>query len=82
MEFSHLSLVGAFAMLVFGVADYAILQRMLYIPLRDRYERAKVTGSQGVNPSVIWNVLRFVNFVVLPVLGFLFGHSVLKGFTG
>ncbi len=80
MEFSYLSLIGAFAMLVIGVVEYAILQRILYVLLRDRFERAKVTGTQGVDPSVIWNILRFVSFVLLPALGFLFGHPLLKTF--
>ena len=82
MDFTYLSLIGAFAMLVFGVFDFALLQRMLYIPMRDRFERAKVTGSQGLDPSVFWTGLRFFNFIVLPVLGFVFGDPVLKTFIG
>ena len=82
MEFTYLSLIGAFAMLVFGVLEFALIQRMLYIPMRDRFERAKTTGSQGMDPSVFWTAMRFVNFIVLPVLGFLFGDAVLRNFIG
>ena len=73
---------GAFAMLVFGLVEFALLQRILYVPMRDKYERAKVTGSQGLDPAVFWTALRFFNFIVLPALGFLFGDLVLRNFIG
>ena len=82
MDFSYLSLIGAFAMLVIGLAGYAVLQRLFYIPLRDRYERAKVTGTHGLDPWVFWIILRLINLVALPLLGFVFGHAVLQGFIG
>jgi hypothetical protein len=82
MEISHLSLLGAFAMLVFGIAEYIILQRILYLPMRQRYERAKVTAKQKMDPSLFWTALKVVNLVVLPVVGFIFGDPVLRPFFG
>ncbi len=80
MEFTALSLLGGFIMLVIGVVDYAMLQKLLYAPMRDRYERAKVTGSQGLDPAKFWEIVRAISFLVLPLVGFLFGDAVLSPF--
>ena len=62
------------------MAEFSVLQRVLYTPLRDRYERAKVSGTQGMDPSVFWNIMRMINFIVLPALGFAFGDMILSPF--
>ena len=82
MEFSHLSLLGAFIMLVFGTLDYVVLQRLLYLPMRRHYERAKVTARQKLDPAIFWTALKVVNFIVLPVVGFMFGDPVLRAILG
>lgn len=80
MEFTQLSLMGAFIMLVIGVIDYALLKKLMYAPMRNRYEQAKVTGSHGTNPATFWNMLKIVSFLILPVIGFVFGDAVLSPF--
>ena len=82
MEISHLSLLGAFAMLVFGIAEYIILQRIPYLPMRQRYERAKVTAKQSLDPSLFWTALKIVSLLVLPVIGLIFGDPVLRAILG
>ncbi len=79
MEFTGLSLLGAFCMLVYGLVQYLVLKRMLYGVLRDRYERAKLTMSQGLlEPGLFWAGFKLLNMVVLPVLGFVYGELVLR----
>ncbi len=82
MDISYLSLIGAFAMLVIGVVDYAILQRFLYLPLRQSYESAKVTADKKLDPDTFWMIMKLVNFVAMPVVGFIFGDTVLRPFFG
>ena len=82
MEFSHLSLIGAFAMLVLGVVEYAMLQRLLYLPMRQRFERAKVTAQHKLDPDTFWMIMKLSSFVVLPAIGFLFGDTVLRPLLG
>jgi hypothetical protein len=82
MEFTSLSILGAFIMLVLGLVKYAVLRSMLYGPLRDRYEAAKVTGSQGLDPDSLWTVIKLSSLVLLPLLGFIFGDTVLGGLLG
>ena len=82
MEFSHLSLLAGFAMLVFGVLEYSVLHRLLYRRMRDRHEERKTTGSHGRDPGMFWAVFKFINLVVLPALGLIFGHAILAPFFG
>ncbi len=77
MEFTYLSLLGAFIMLVIGLVGYTLLYRLLYPVMRERHERAKVTGKHGADPAFTWGVIRFVALVILPVCGFVFGNPVL-----
>jgi hypothetical protein len=79
MQFTYLSLVGALVMLILGLIDYALLRAALYRPLRWRYEAGKARGRAGVEPNVVMGVVKFVNLLVFPVLGLLFGDQVLKG---
>ena len=80
MEFTQLSLIGAFIMLVIGVVDYALLKKLMYAQMRDRHEQAKVTGSHGANPATFWTMLKIVSFLALPAVGFFFGDAVLSPF--
>lgn len=80
MQLSWLSLLAAFVLLVFGLVEYALLRRFLYVRLRQRFEAAKVTQSQGLDPDVLWGIVKFVSLIVLPVLGLVFGHAVLAPF--
>jgi hypothetical protein len=51
------------------------IQRMVYPPMRRRYEEAKVTGTQGRDPALFMNGVRFFSLVLLPVVGFMLGDS-------
>ena len=78
MELTPLSLLGGLVMLAFGVLDYALLRRVLYPVLRWRYERMKAEGRRGVEPNVIMDVLKAINFLLLPAAGVVLGDAVLK----
>ena len=69
------NLFGALVFLVIGLVDIMFIQRMVYPQMRRRYEEAKVTGSQGRDPALFMNGIRFFSLVVLPVVGFMMGDS-------
>jgi hypothetical protein len=66
---------GALVFLVIGLVDIMFIQRMVYPPMRRRYEEAKVTGTQGRDPALFMNGVRFFSLVLLPVVGFMLGDS-------
>ena len=65
--------VGALLFLGLGIAEVALVNRSVYPSLRWRYEKAKLTQSQGVSPSTIMALVKFQSLVLLPILGFLLG---------
>ena len=69
------NLFGALVFLVIGLVDIMFMQRMVYPQMRKRYEEAKVTGSQGRDPALFMNVIRFFSLVLLPVVGFMMGDT-------
>jgi hypothetical protein len=69
------NLFGALVFLVIGLVDIMFIQRMVYPQMRRRYEEAKVTGSQGRDPALFMNGIRFFSLVLLPVLGFMLGDT-------
>jgi hypothetical protein len=69
------NLFGALVFLVIGLVDIMFIQRMVYPQMRKRYEEAKVTGSQGRDPGLFMNGIRFFSLVLLPVVGFMLGDS-------
>ncbi len=69
------NLFGALVFLVIGLIDVMFMQRMVYPPMRRRYEEAKVTGSQGRDPALFMNGIRFFSLVLLPVVGFMMGDT-------
>ena len=69
------NLFGALVFLVIGLIDIMFVQRMVYPQMRRRYEEAKVTGSQGRDPALFMNGIRFFSLVLLPVLGFMLGDT-------
>ena len=66
---------GALVFLVIGLIDIMFIQRMVYPQMRKRYEEAKVTGSQGRDPALFMNGIRFFSLVLLPVVGFMLGDT-------
>jgi len=69
------NLLGALVFLVIGLIDIMFVQRMVYPQMRKRYEEAKVTGSQGRDPALFMNGIRFFSLVLLPVVGFMMGDT-------
>ena len=69
------NLFGALVFLVIGLIDIMFIQRMVYPQMRKRYEEAKVTGSQGRDPALFMNGIRFFSLIVLPVVGFMMGDT-------
>ena len=80
MQFTALSLLGGFLMLILGVAEYAMLKKFMYASLRNRHERDKVTGSQKSDPKVFWIMAKVMSFMIMPAIGFWFGDSILSPF--
>ncbi|HUQ36046.1 MAG TPA: hypothetical protein VM144_06675 [Aestuariivirga sp.] len=69
------NLFGALVFLVIGLVDIMFIQRMVYPQMRKHYEEAKVTGSQGRDPALFMNGIRFFSLIVLPVVGFMLGDT-------
>ena len=67
-------------MLIVGVAEFAMLKKFMYAPLRDRHERDKVTGKQKSDPWVFWIMAKLMSFVLMPLIGFWFGDEMLAPF--
>jgi hypothetical protein len=76
MTDAGLRLVGAFVLLAAGLALWLIALRTLYPRLRWAHERAKVTGSQGIDPGYYVDALRALLFVGLPLVGFALGPGL------
>jgi hypothetical protein len=69
-------LVGALIFLVAGLVEVALFQRLIYPPLRRRHETAKLTASQGADPSRYLSMVQFQSLVILPVVGFMLGDRI------
>ncbi len=59
----------AIAFLVMGLIELALFKRAVYPTLRWRYEKAKVTMSQGVRPQLILDLVRVQCIFLLPFIG-------------
>lgn len=70
------AVVGALLFLSIGIAEVALVNRSVYPSLRWRYEKAKLTQSQGVSPSTIMALVKFQSLVLMPVFGFLLGDRM------
>ena len=66
--------LGAFLFLVLGFIELKIVQRTIYPTLRWRYEEAKVTASQGIDPARIMGLVKLQSLVLMPIVGLLFGN--------
>ena len=69
--------LGAFVFLVLGIIELKIVQRTIYPTLRWRYEEAKVTRSQGMDPARIMGLVKLQSLVLMPVVGLLLGNRIL-----
>ena len=70
------SLVGALAFLVLGVIELAVMNRMVYPALRWRYEKAKTTQQQGIEPNRIMTVVKVQSLIIMPLIGFILGDRM------
>jgi len=69
-------IMGALVFAAIGLAEVALVNRSVYASLRWRYEKAKTTQSQGVNPSTIMALVKFQSLVILPVVGLIVGDRM------
>ena len=69
-------LIGALIFLVGGLFEVAFFRRLIYPTLRRRHETAKLTASQGPDPSRFLSLVQFQSLVILPVIGFMLGDRI------
>jgi hypothetical protein len=68
-------IIGALIFLIIGFVELMIVQIIIYPTLRARFEAAKVTASQGIDPSRIMNFVKFQSLILMPMIGFYLGNS-------
>ena len=73
MIFSFGNVLGALIFLILGMLALALFKRFVYPLMSAKYERAKVTASQGKDPARLTRIVYLVSLLFLPVLGFLLG---------
>jgi hypothetical protein len=73
---SFYGFVGALAFLGLGVIELAVVNRVVYPSLRWRYEKAKTTQEQGVDPGTIMLLVKIQSLLVLPLLGLFLGDRM------
>jgi len=69
-------LLGALIFLVAGLVEFAFFQSFIYPALRRRHETAKITASQGPDPSRYLSLVQFQSLVILPIIGFMLGDRI------
>ncbi|MFO1123244.1 MAG: hypothetical protein U1F47_13110 [Hyphomicrobiales bacterium] len=74
------NLVGAVIFLALGILMLALANRAVYPALRWRYETAKTTQTQGIDPKRVMTFVWLLSLVVLPVIGFYLGDSMKRIF--
>jgi hypothetical protein len=74
------SLLGALAFLIAGLGELAVVRSLVYPQLRWRFERAKATQTQGMDPSRLMLLVRLQSLIVMPVLGFVLGPRLFNVF--
>jgi hypothetical protein len=73
-------ILSAFIFLVIGFVELMIVQTMIYPSLRWRYEKAKVTASQGMDPLRIMTFVKIQSLLLMPVVGYFMGNFFKKLF--
>jgi hypothetical protein len=71
-------IISAFIFLIIGFIELIVVQKMIYPSLRWRFERAKVTGSQGVDPSRVMTIIKIQSLLVMPLIGYFTGNPFQK----
>jgi hypothetical protein len=70
------SLVGAAMFLMLGFIVLATANRVLYPALRWRYELAKTTQTQGIDPRRLMTAFKMLSLVGMPLIGLFLGDSM------
>ena len=73
---SFYSVIAALSFLVLGIVELAVMNRVVYPILRRRYEKAKVTQEQGIEPNRIMALVRIQSLIIMPVIGLLLGDRM------
>jgi hypothetical protein len=73
MVFSVYNVIGMLVFMALGLACLWIFHRFIYPLLSARYEKAKVTLTQGRDPARLSRVVYLVSLLLLPALGFVLG---------
>ena len=68
--------IGVLVFLCLGIAELVVVNRSVYPSLRWRFEKAKLTQSQGLSPSTIMALVKFQSLVLMPVLGLMVGDRM------
>jgi hypothetical protein len=71
-------IISAFIFLIIGFIELMIVQTMVYPILRARFEEAKATASQGIDPSRIMNLVKIQSLVLMPLVGYFMGNYFQK----
>lgn len=82
MELNAYGLLGALIFLILGIMELIVVQRVIYPMLRWRYEAAKTTQTQGMDPGRVMFLLRVQSLIFMPVIGLFFGGSLKSMFGG
>jgi hypothetical protein len=76
MAFSFSNVIGLLVFLALGLLCLWIFHRFIYPLLSARYEKAKVTLTQGRDPARLSRVVYLLSLLLLPILGFLLGGTL------
>jgi hypothetical protein len=76
MDDPALRFLGAFAFLLAGLGLWLVALRAIYPRLKWSHERAKVTGTQGIDPGWYVDAARAVFLALLPLIGFAMGPAL------
>ena len=78
MGLSFSNVLGLLVFMVLGLFVLALFHRFVYPLLSARYEKAKVTGKLGQDPTQVSRIMYLVGLVLFPVVGFLLGGTLWK----
>ena len=68
--------IGALAFLGLGLLELAIVNRSVYPALRWRYEKAKTTQEQGVDPAALMLMVKIQSLLLMPLAGLFLGERM------
>jgi hypothetical protein len=71
-------IISAFIFLIIGFIELMIVQTVIYPSLRWRYEKAKVTATQGIDPSRIMTFVKIQSLLLMPLIGYFMGNYFQK----